>query len=124
MWRRATVLRPANDDDWKAMFGVPPPGQWFGVVRASDWLVEGIGAIYFGTDGRWWLSFKRCPGITKLKTAHSCAKRLLSIAREQGIVVHAIADPAIPGGERWLNRLGFNETEEKLGGLTVWKRHY
>lgn len=102
--------------------GVPAPGQFFGFALDRGWLLEGVGGIYLGVDGRWWISFKRCPGVAKVKTAHACAKRLLAEAKERGITVHGMAQPGIDGATTWLKRLGFVETDENLGGLTVWQK--
>lgn len=115
------ALRPATADDWAAMFGMQEPADWFGLVEARPHLVEGLGCIYRDASGRWWISFKRCPGVGKTKTAHASAKRLLDMARERGITVHGIADPEIDGGEKWLERLGFRRTDDELGGLRVWQ---
>ena len=55
------ALRIASDDDYEAMFGMPAPAAWHGLVAASDWLIEGLGCVYRCTEGRWWLGFARSP---------------------------------------------------------------
>ena len=114
------MLRVATDDDWHAWTGKPAPGQWFGLVDATPHLIEGLGAIYADIEGRWWITFERCPGVGKVKTAHAAAKQLLGMARERGLAVHAIADNRISGAEKWIERLGFARTDETRGGLAVW----
>jgi hypothetical protein len=121
MWKHAMALRPARDDDWHAMAGSQAPGNWFGLVEARPHFIEGMGCIYLARDGRWWIAFWRSAGVGKIKTAHAGARRLLADAKDRGLDVHAIADPAIPGAELWLERLRFIRTDETQGGLTVWK---
>lgn len=116
------ALRKATADDWIAMFGIDAPAEWFGYVEARTHLVEGLGAIYRAVDGRWWISFSRCPGVHKVKSAHAGARKLLADATERGITVHAIADPKFPGSETWIERLGFTRSAESKEGLSVWTR--
>ena len=115
------ALREARDEDWEGITGSTAPAEWRGYVEASDWLVEGLGAIYRGTDQRWWITVVRLPLVRKVKTAHACAKKLLDWAKREGVSVHAIPDPRKDGSELWLQRLGFTPTDDRLGGLTVWK---
>lgn len=116
------ALRQANDDDWKAVFAMPVPAAWFGLaLDRNAWVIEGLGAIYRGGDDRWWISFQRCLGLVKTKTAHAAAKQLLAMAADLEITVHGISQPGIEGGDRWMAKLGFVETDETLGGLTVWR---
>lgn len=114
------ALRQAEDSDWAAMFGMQPPADWFGFVESSGWLVEGIGAVYRDTLGRWWLTFQRIPAVGKVKTAHKSAKVLLAVARERGLEVRTIPDLRIEGAELWIERLGFQKTDEQIEGQTVW----
>jgi hypothetical protein len=116
------ALRPATDDDWIALYGSEPPGNWFGLVSARSWLIEGMGAVYCDVNGRWWATFSRTPGVVKIKTAHEGARKLLAAARERNIVLHAIAKPGVDKAELWLARLGFAPSDETVGGLTVWTR--
>ncbi len=117
-------IRRATDADWAAMFGpsAPAPQIWSGLVAATDHLVFGLGGIYGAVDGRWWITFARWPGIGMVKTAHQCGKILLGSAKEAGVAVHALADPDIEGSELWIKRLGFEATDETMGGLRVWVR--
>lgn len=114
------MLRPATDDDYEAFYGRAAPAEWFGLVDASPYLIEGLGLVFKCTEQRWWVAFARCPGVGKVKTAHTAAKQLLSMARDRGLAVHALADTGIPGAEKWLARLGFMPTDEMKGGMTVW----
>ena len=116
------ALRPATADDYEAITGLPAPGEWFGLVEAKPHLVEGIGLVYRDVEGAWWVTFKRCPFVRKIKTAHAGAKQLLQMARDRGLVVHAIPDPEVDGADRWMVRLGFRRTERTIGGLAVWDR--
>lgn len=116
------MLRPATDSDWEAVTGMPAPGDWFGLVEARPHLIEGMGAIYRATDGRWWLTFHRTAGVGKVKTAHAAARKLLAMAQERGRTIHALADPAIAGAELWIERLGFTRTDETQGGIAIWTR--
>ena len=120
------TLRPATDDDWRAMFGctAPVPGVWSGIVAANDYVVFGLGGIYAAADGRWWITFHRWPGVGYTKTAHKAAKEILGAARDANIEVHALADPEIPGSALWIERLGLKPTDERLGGMTVWVQKY
>jgi hypothetical protein len=116
------ALRIASDDDYEALFGMPAPAEWHGLVAASNWLIEGLGCVYRCTEGRWWLGFARSPGVRKTKTAHAGARALLAHADRNGLTLHAIADPAIRGAEMWIARLGFERTDEQRQGLTIWIR--
>lgn len=116
------MLRAAAASDYEAFFGRPEPAEWFGIVEARPHLIEGIGLVFRCTEGRWWLSFERCPGVGKVKTAHRAAKHLLALADDRGVKVNALADPAITGAEMWIERLGFRRSDEVKGGLTVWTR--
>jgi hypothetical protein len=114
------ALRRAEDADWEAMTGMPAPSDWFGLVEASNYLIEGMGAIYRDMCGRWWFAFQRVPFAGKIKTAHKAAKVLLNEAAERGIEVRAIADPRIDGSQLWIERLGFKKTDEEIEGHAVW----
>lgn len=117
------ALRPATEEDWVAFTGLPVPGTWMGLVYATPWLIEGMGAVYLGTDGRWWLTFERAPGVRRVKTAHRAAKQLLSEIEALGVgPVHAQANPRIDGATLWMERLGFRRSDDELGGLPVWVR--
>lgn len=116
------MLRPATDADYEAMFGRPAPADWFGLVSAKPHLIEGIGLVFRCAEDRWWLSFVRCPGVGKVKTAHGAAKQLLAMADARGVTVNALADPDIAGAETWIERLGFRRSDETKGGLAVWTR--
>lgn len=115
------MLRPATPRDWSAITGMRPPSVWSGIADAGPHLVHGLGGIYLAEDGRWWVFFHRTPGVRKVKTAHKSAKILLGSAREAGITVHAVEDDTITGAAVWLERLGFEMTDERLGGLRVWQ---
>lgn len=116
------MLRTATESDFAAVTGKPAPGDWFGLVSARPHLIEGMGLVYRDINDRWWLSFVRCPGVTKVKTAHAGAKQLLALADQRGVIVNALADPEISGAAKWIERLGFRRTDETQGGLTVWTR--
>lgn len=114
------MLRPATPDDWEAFTGRRAPGNWFGIVCAKPYLIEGLGAIYADVEGRHWITFERVPGVKKTKTAHAAAKLLLAEAKARGIKVHALADPSITGAVKWIERLGFTATDETREGHPVW----
>lgn len=116
------MLATATADDYVAMTGLPEPAEWFGLAYRRPWLVEGIGVVYRAKDGRWWLSFQRAPGVSKVKTAHAAAKRLLAEADARGITLHTLADPRIDGSEAWIERLGFRRSGDAMEGLDVWTR--
>lgn len=116
-------LRPATDEDWMAVSGVEPPAEWFGLASGGPHLVEGLGAVFRGTDGGWWLTFYRCPGVgRRLRTAHEGARQLLALADARGLSVRALPDPSKPGAETWLRRLGFARTAAEQGGIAIWTR--
>lgn len=111
-------LRPAEDEDWIAWWGGPAPVNWFGYVNE-----DGLGAIYEAIEGRFWLGFQRRPGVRRTKTAHMAALLLLSDAGKRGISVNALAHiDQYPGSDRWLQRLGFQQTDEIWKGYPVWTR--
>ena len=115
------ALRPATEADWSAMTGLPAPLEWFGFTEQTrPWLIDGIGAVYLGSDGRWWITFQRALGVKKTKTAHAAARKLLGEAKARGLSVNGLADPAITGADTWMARLGFRHTDERIGGIDVW----
>lgn len=117
----ATRLRRATDDDWRVFVGTLPPSYWVGLVAENEFMLLGIGGLFFGTDDRWWATFARAPGIRSTLTAHRAARMVMDIAKEAGLTVHAMADLSIDGAELWLRRLGFVETDEILNDCRVWK---
>ncbi len=114
------ALRPATDDDWEALTGNRAPAEWFGLVDANEWLIEGAGAIYKAEDGSWWVTFVRIPGVRKIKLAHRAARQLLDEAKRRGIEVRAIADPRITGSSMWIERLGFSRSDSTIKGNSIW----
>lgn len=118
------ALRPATDSDWAAFSGLRAPGRWVGLVHQdSPWLIDGFGAVYWGVDGRWWITFARAPGVRKIKTAHKAAKALLALAEAEGMTpIYAMPDDRIGGAEFWLRHLGFEPTDETREGTPVWAR--
>lgn len=115
------MIRLATTDDWAAFTGKADPPEWHGYVDASEWLIEGLGAVFKGDGGKWWITFVRAPGVRKTKTAHAMAKRLLKEAKDKGFwPVHGLADPRITGAEKWMQRLGFVPTDDEQWGLPVW----
>lgn len=114
-------MRAATDEDWYVFTGLGRPLEWFGLVAEDDHMLLGLGGAYLGRDDRWWVTFKRAPGVRCRLTAQKAAKSLLSIVESRGLTVHAIADRRISGAEFWLRRLGFVETEETLSGETIWR---
>ena len=115
------ALRPATNDDYHAFHGMQAPLHWSGLVEATDYFIRGIGGIYLARDDRWWMFFKRAPGVRMTKTAHKAATILINSVFDTGMTVRAIPDLDIQGAEVWLRRLGFEKTTEIIEGHTVWK---
>jgi hypothetical protein len=113
-------LRPATDDDWYVFTGQTPPKAWFGYVYENDFMILGLGGFFSSLDGRWWMTFRRAPGARQTKSAHTAALRLVALAAEAGITLHALADDRVDGAQKWIERLGFRATEEQIEGYTVW----
>lgn len=114
------ALRAANDADWRTFWGLEPPPHWIGFTCEVAGRLEGFGGVYEADDGRWWVTFKRLPGVTRNVTAHRAARMTLECVKAAGVTVHALAETDIPGAEFWLRRLGFVETDEMIGPNTVW----
>lgn len=114
------MLRRARGEDWAAICGTPEPAEWFGYAEARPHFIDGLGCVFLGVDGRWWVLFKRAPGVRKVKTAHAAARRLFAEAKDKGIEVHGLADPEISGAAVWMARLGFEQTDETREGHPVW----
>lgn len=114
------MIETATDDDYSAMFGTMPPQEWFGLVAKTQWLILGIGAVYRGTDGKYWMMFTRSPGVRMTKTAHMAGKRLVQQAKDKGLEVRALADNRISGAALWLRKLGFKQSTETIEGYPVW----
>lgn len=102
------------------MFGFPAPDSWEGLVVRSAWMRRGIGGAYKSNDGRWMMFFYRAPGVRLVKTAHEAALRIRNSMQARGIDLYAVPDPKIGGACVWLQRLGFEETNETIEGLRVW----
>lgn len=117
------TLQTAEASDWEAMFGIPEPADWFGLVSRRGVLIEGLGAIYRDAQGRCWLTFARAPGVGRTRLIIEGGRTILAMARACGFAVHAIAQPQYPVEETvpLMRRLGFAPTGEIMGGATVWR---
>src|SRR5690606_8734137 len=117
---RNSQLRPATDADWYVFFGSAAPGEWFGLVADAGHMLLGIGGLFLAVDGRWWATVAKAPGVRSRLLMHKAAREVMNVAREAKVPVHALADPAIPRSAVWLERLGFQETDEMRKNHRVW----
>ena len=113
-------LRPADDRDWRIFYGQPAPLYWSGLVLEDPVMILGIGGLYASEDGRWWAFMKRAPGVGCVFSAQRAAMHMMAVGKEAGLTIHALADPAIVGSDKWLQRLGFRRTDEIMKGLVTW----
>ena len=115
-------LRLATDDDWWRYTGRPLPSWWVGITAEDTHMLLALGAVYLGTDWRFWCFFHKARGASVKIMMQKAARVLFAGLPEVGITeVRAMADPSHPGSEFWLHRLGFEPTAEQRGGITVWQ---
>jgi hypothetical protein len=100
------VLRPATDRDWLDIVGMQAPDFHIGYVAEVAGVPTALGCLIHGDNGRWWLTMKRRGEMSRF-TLWRATQRVLSVARDAKVTVHAIADARVAGSERFLERLGF-----------------
>ena len=117
-----TTLRKATNDDWRKFWGIDPIVPWQGYVAEDQHMILGIGGLFMPNDGRWHAFLKKAPGVRAVLTTYKAALLTLDDAEQQGLTVYAMPDDGISSACAFLKRFGFVETEEKIDGLTYWKR--
>lgn len=110
-------FRPATAADIEAFYGVPAQKPVRAYVAAVDGVVLGIGGVY--RDGEQDVAFCDLkPEMKRHRKLIVAGARLFQ--REFGsIQVSAVANPAEPGAERFLFRLGFTSYEAWSGKAFV-----
>jgi hypothetical protein len=74
-----------------------------------------MGGIYLTEDGTWWGFFWRAPHARRLPLlTHKGAQIIVELAREEGLTVRVMQDHRVCSSARWLSRLGFAPTGEKI----------
>ncbi len=114
------MLRSARGEDWVALARHQPPAYWIGLTYEEDGQPLGLGSLFEGVDGRWWVMVSAtCRRPVALWKA---ARQILETADRADVIVHAFVDHDIDGAERFLRRLGFRGTDEIIEGHRVWVR--
>lgn len=83
--------------------------------------ILGVGGVAFLPDGRKMAFTELTPEARRHPvTLHRAALRALDMARAAGVreLVATTDAKVTPAGERWLVRLGFEQTD--IGGVAVW----
>lgn len=113
-------LRPARARDVVKVtkYGLP---KFAGVVAEENGETIGIGLILF-IDKRAMVTFDKSDRIREMprlmtRIGFSLVKAGLAACGE----VYVMEDRRETGSAKWLSRLGFKPTDERIAGETVWK---
>lgn len=109
---------PAQIEDYPE----PPPYRSRAWAVKKDGRVIGIGGLTFPPDTHPVLWSNISDELRAMPvTLHKTGLRFVAEARQQGVrVMYATTDVGFEAGERWIRRLGFEETHEIQGGKKVW----
>jgi hypothetical protein len=111
-------LTLAHFVEWFGDYGELPDAV-VGIALRENGRLVALGGCAF-QFGRWWgtVALKAKP----VRLIHRSAIMVLEGLKMAGVnEVFAIPDPSIDRAEPWLHRLGFVETEEKIGIQNVWR---
>ena len=111
-----TEILPATAIDIETFYGEPPKRSMRAFVGLADGVPLACFGLYYDT-GRMVLFSDIKPEARRYrKTLVSGAFRVMDLARELGVPVHAVAG-CVDGSVRLLERLGFT----RQGNLYVWE---
>lgn len=113
-------IRPATREDILQVNG-QIPFRVRALAAERDGKLLGVGGLGFRPDGivvAFLILAEGVTGKSVMVTLHKAGLKLMAMARELGFHrVLASADMNYPAAERWLARLGFEQTD----GAWVWK---
>jgi hypothetical protein len=113
-------LRPARARDVAKVtrYGLP---KFVGVVAEENGETIGIGLILF-IDGRAMVTFDKTERLRQLpRLMTRIGFILVKAGRKACGDLFVIQDAHEEGSERWLAKLGFQPTDERMAGEKVWK---
>ena len=119
---KSASLRVATPADWTALTGMAAPGAWIGLAYEEEGRLLALGAAFEATDGRWWVSVT--PGVHRPVALMRGSREVVDTLVRAGVTAHALANPAVPGAERFLERIGFERSGETIGGHMIWRRSH
>lgn len=116
-----TSVSKATDDDIARFYGgISLAGEWIGLARRRGRLVVAMGGIV-RTDSGPWRGFMDIPPSERGASVYRHASRLLKDAAKSGADQVAVAcDDTIPRAVEFLERLGFQKTDEIENDMAVW----
>lgn len=116
------VVSIATDEDVaRALSGVRFEGQWHAVSARRGRLITAIGGAFETDTPGVWLGFMNVDPRERSIIAYRYARRMLKAAADGGAeVVRTTCDTRIPRAREFMERLGFEETEDKLGEEVIW----
>lgn len=95
-----------------------------GVVAELEGREVGAAAIVIGLGNRPFLSLEITDELRRFPVfMHRTALQLTEAGVSQLGELYAIEDAREPGAGKWLRRLGFLPTDERIGGERVYKWH-
>lgn len=106
------TIRRGSIDDVFTLLGKGPPDGW-SVCEPAIWVAErderpvAVGAVTVDCFGRFVVWIDRAHELPAM-TLHREVRHAMTRLRDAGAdALYANCDPAIPGAESWLRRLGF-----------------
>lgn len=112
---------PARAED----YATPPPYRSWAVVVKKDGKVIGIGGLWFPPHMPPILWSEITDELRALPvTLHRTGLRSIAKARSLGVkIMYAITEVGFEAAERWIKRLGFEETGEVKDGnkVHIWR---
>lgn len=110
----------ATDADFARFYGTTLLNDWSAYCAKEGKTILGFSGYTIADDKAWF--FMDVLERVKRPVMYRYAVRFLKELRESGINnIYAPCDITKPGAVKFLERLGFEETDEELNGWKVWK---
>lgn len=114
-------LRPARAADVVKVTRLGLP-KFAGIVAEENGEIIGIGLILFLKGRRAMVTFDKTDRIREMpRLMTRIGFSLVKAGREACGEVYVMEDRREEGSAKWLSRLGFKPTDERIAGETVWK---
>ncbi len=96
--------------------------RFVGVVAEEDGEMIGIGLVLFVKGRRPFVTFDKTARLRQMpRLMARIGFKLVKAAVQACGEVYVMRNSQEPGSDRWLDRLGFQPTDERIAGETVWK---
>lgn len=96
--------------------------RFVGVVAEEDGETIGVGLIIFAKGRRPFVTFDKSERLRQMpRLMARIGFKLVKAAMQACGEVYVMRDSRELGADRWLDRLGFQPTDERIAGETVWK---